>query len=114
MPDSFEKLIPGYQLIGTLGKTDKNIHHLGFKVLGLAIWSGYGSPQWFNTPRAEPESLSEIGRHYGHAKMLSNSLLYPNYRSGATPEFHSFSSQKKAFFCQDVTTESDQNRRPYA
>ena len=44
IPDGLLQLLPGHQFIGVLGQTDENIHHLGLKVLGVAICVGYGTP----------------------------------------------------------------------
>jgi hypothetical protein len=47
-PGNIKQLVPGHYFIGMLGKTDEDIHRLGFKVVSLAVRARNYSPQRFN------------------------------------------------------------------
>jgi hypothetical protein len=92
-----------------LCKTDKDIHHLGLKVVHFAIRVSYGSPERFHFPGADPEFMREIRRHFARAKLFLSSLFIANpsnCRHRGKPQFF---HAKKEVFAQDFVAAVPEN-----
>jgi hypothetical protein len=81
-----------------LRKTNKDIHHLGLKVVNFAVRVSYGSYERFHFPGAYPEFMQEIRRHFASFKSSLSALLIadsPNCRHRGKP--HVFRTKKEVF-----------------